>query len=181
MSIGDLIKRLDEQKPVILNVQYKPFVDTGSNTNKDNYAHFLVVYGYDNETEPDKTYFLFAILKIRRTRSPTRKKVLVDAWDPLRNSGFYPADPLPDPNPLIGISDTPSIPLLAYPYKVKVHFTGGINIHTDADAISEINAGLKKDEERTILAENTNKTYGMIARDQWITLSPTLHNLSIRS
>ena len=63
MTIGELSKRLQEQKPVILYVQYKPFVDAGLTTNKGNFAHFLLVYGLDDETEPDKTFFLVVILK----------------------------------------------------------------------------------------------------------------------
>ncbi len=174
MTIGDLSKRLQEQKPVLLLVQYKPFVDAGLTTNKGNFAHFLVVFGMDDETEPGKTYFYVRDPEnIKNKITRVERKILFDAWNQKRCAGLYPADPIPDPNSLSAITEDPSIPLLARPYKIKVTFKGGINIRSDSNSRAEVAGELKLGEEKTILAENSEKSYGMIARNQWITLDPT--------
>jgi hypothetical protein len=175
MTIGELSKRLQEQKPVLLLVQYKPFVDAGLTTNKGSFAHFLVVYGLDDETEPDKTYFYVRDPEnIKNKTTKVERKVLFDAWNQLRCVGLYPAEPIPDAASPKEIAKDPSVNLLPKPYRVKVIFKRGINIRSDSTIKSEIVGGLTLDEERIILAENKEKTYGMIARNQWITLDSSL-------
>lgn len=173
MTIGDLSRRLEENKPVLLLIQYKPLVDAGLTTNKGSFAHFLVVYGVDNETEPDKTYFFARDPEnIKNKITRVERSILFNAWDQMKCAGLYPADPIPDFTSLDAITHTPIDSLLPKPYRVKVTFKNGINIRSGPGSSFEIIGGLKKGEEKTILAENLEKTYGLFAREQWITLDP---------
>jgi uncharacterized protein YgiM (DUF1202 family) len=77
------------------------------------------------------------------------------------------------------VSDKPSETSIAgvnpvqNPYSVQVIWKKGINIRSGPGIESPRIGGLKEKDQKTILAENNTKTFGMFSQGQWITLDPT--------